>query len=1544
MPQSGRTLRARAGSITPFAPGASFARPHAAAQIRRAVCSQVIQILEPRLLLCDHVHDDTMAMTFWAEADQATAVVPYTAPVISSLAKAAWTAPRDAASVGPGVTARFSASSLASIGKGAAVSTSAASSLGLMQSRTSAFALAYLRGVGVPAAASVVAISGAAAAPSSSASSFPWVGPWIPGHAPTGAAPTGAAPASSSPAPGASGADIPPYTLAANGMPQLESLPGAPTAIYLDFDGDTTTSTAAYDEDSSPTTFNATEQANIAEAWRQITAYFAMFDTNVTTINPSVPKSWNAIGNNISGGYAYVGTFPNTQPQAFNNAGDARTRVSGLVHENGHVFSLQHQSAYDHWGTKTTEYRSAPDTLHGPIMGVDYSGSVHKWYAGRPANNVASMQDDMAIISAKIKAKEPAGGDGYRADDYGNTIATAAPLTSNGWEQITSGILERMNDVDAFSFISTGGPYAITATPPAPSGADIRLELYAADGTRLATADNSNNGQYLTAELPAGTYYAMVSSHGDYGDTGMYDIGVRALPDGWAAAEIAPTTRFGTSGYDASTGIFTNTGSGADVWNTSDSFHRTYQQITGDTTIIGRVLSMSGTDTNAKVGLEIRDTLAVNSRHMDLVATWNNGRAMQYRTTAGGSSSQITSAAGTAFTPVWLKLVRSGNSLTGYTSSDGTSWTTIGTASVTMGATAYVGLLTTAHNASKLNTATFDNVSITGTRLAAPTYNALTSPTVTTSVPATGTGINLAWDAQAGATGYAVDRSADGITFAQIGTTTSAVLTYSDTGLAGSLRYFYRVRATDGTGSGAPSAIVSQLNRPSAVTSLSTIVPSTTSIILNWLDTDGETGYRVERSADGGATYTTLTTLAANIPGYTNTGLTVNTVYTYRVTPTSDVGDGPSVTITDATRLPTVTAQAIDSQAATTIAMHWSAVTGATGYQIQRSTDNATWTAIGTTTGNASTTYTATGLTKLTEYYFRVVGTSTIAATGATNISTYPTAIFAATTDSVSLPAGWVTADIGSVGGPGAAGFSSGTWTLLGSGADIWSTADAMRYAYQPLVGDGSIVARVASIEATNASAKIGVMIRESTAAGARNAFVLISSSAGAQWQVRSSTSGSTTSSITTGLVAPYWVKLTRASNVFTGSISSDNITWTQIGSATIAMGASALVGLADTAHLNTALNTSTIDNVTLSNAAPTIATSPSAIVAANGLSAALSVLGADDHGESNLTYTWAATTLPDGAASPTFSANETNAAKSSTATFSKLGTYILTLTATDISGLTVSSTVSVTINQVATSIAIAPSTIYVATSGTKSFSAIASDQFGAPLTAQPTITWSITAGGGSINSAGLFTAPATAQSSTIKAAYGTVSSTATANTVIPPAVTTSDFNDLTSAGAVSFTFTRDVSASLATSDLTIADRDTGAIFAPLSFSYDTSTQTARFMLPMLPNGNYRATLSATSASDSNGIALASTTFVDFYILSGDANHDRSVDLNDLTQLSNHYGASTGMTRNDGDFNSDGRVDLSDLILLANNYGTTLAPSTAADTTASPFNTAARIT
>lgn len=88
------------------------------------------------------------------------------------------------------------------------------------------------------------------------------------------------------------------------------------------------------------------------------------------------------------------------------------------------------------------------------------------------------------------------------------------------------------------------------------------------------------------------------------------------------------------------------------------------------------------------------------------------------------------------------------------------------------------------------------------------------------------------------------------------------------------------------------------------------------------------------------------------------------------------------------------------------------------------------------------------------------------------------------------IPSPWQQTDIGAVNMPGYASFdnAASVFTSEAAGADVWGGADAFHYIYQPMTGDGTIVARVASVQNTNQWTKAGVMIRESLAPGATNA------------------------------------------------------------------------------------------------------------------------------------------------------------------------------------------------------------------------------------------------------------------------------------------------------------------------------------------------------------------------------------------------------------------------------------------------------------------------
>jgi hypothetical protein len=290
------------------------------------------------------------------------------------------------------------------------------------------------------------------------------------------------------------------------------------------------------------------------------------------------------------------------------------------------------------------------------------------------------------------------------------------------------------------------------------------------------------------------------------------------------------------------------------------------------------------------------------------------------------------------------------------------------------------------------------------------------------------------------------------------------------------------------------------------------------------------------------------------------------------------------------------------------------------------------------------------------------------------------------------LPSPWLDQDIGAVGRTGAGSFLTGAFIERGSGADIGGSSDAFHYIYQPLNGDGKIIARIVTQKNSDPSAKAGVMIRETLTAGSKYAAVVITPSNQIIFQNRKATNGNTVNTTATGaqLVVPYWVELTRTGNNLASFYSSDGVTWTSGGSASVAMGSSVFVGLAVTSHSNIFNSTATFDHVNLppvANAGPDQSiTVPANTVTLNG--------SATDDGQPNgsLTYSWSKVNGP----GTVIFGNASQAV--TTAQFSAAGTYILRLTAND-GQLSAADNVIITVNRAGPG-----STIRISSGGSSSY------------------------------------------------------------------------------------------------------------------------------------------------------------------------------------------------------------------------------------------------
>lgn len=187
-----------------------------------------------------------------------------------------------------------------------------------------------------------------------------------------------------------------------------------------------------------------------------------------------------------------------------------------------------------------------------------------------------------------------------------------------------------------------------------------------------------------------------------------------------------------------------------------------------------------------------------------------------------------------------------------------------------------------------------------------------TAPTTLSLTIVSGSQINLSWtDNSTNETGFRIERcsGASCSSFAEIATTGANATSYSNTGLTPGTSYTYRVRAYNTGGTSAYTNVSSATTPtlPAAPTGLTATAASTSQINLTWVDnaTD-ETGFRIERCSGLNCTsYAEITTVAANVTSYPNTGLASGTYYSYRVRAYSAAGN--SGYTNTATAVPPVT-------------------------------------------------------------------------------------------------------------------------------------------------------------------------------------------------------------------------------------------------------------------------------------------------------------------------------------------------------------------------------------------------------------------------------------------------------------------------------------------------------------------------------------------------------------------------------------------------------------------------------------------------------------
>lgn len=248
------------------------------------------------------------------------------------------------------------------------------------------------------------------------------------------------------------------------------------------------------------------------------------------------------------------------------------------------------------------------------------------------------------------------------------------------------------------------------------------------------------------------------------------------------------------------------------------------------------------------------------------------------------------------------------------------------------------------------------------------------------------------------------------------------------------------------------------------------------------------------------------------------------------------------------------------------------------------------------------------------------------------NVSARYNGILVYRTEPLGLPAPWQHQDVGAVGFPGYADYNDGTAVINASGNDIWGSQDGGHFAFQPITGNGEIIARVDSLDPTSYAAKCGLMFRENMTAGSRMIYVSViaaSDGNGTQHQlIWRATAGQNAAGLvhdnTPILPAQGWLRLTRQGNTFAGYYSTNGSNWNLIGSSQlISMASSAYVGLAVTAQDNSEVCGAVFDNLALTQWPTTTSLSSSTNPSTYGGSITLAALVTTTNGVPTGTVTF---------------------------------------------------------------------------------------------------------------------------------------------------------------------------------------------------------------------------------------------------------------------------------------------------------------------------------
>ena len=372
----------------------------------------------------------------------------------------------------------------------------------------------------------------------------------------------------------------------------------------------------------------------------------------------------------------------------------------------------------------------APVWSGNPLTGANATEDTA--YSANLSASAADVDPGASLTFAKV------GGPSWLSVALDGTVSGTPTNSDVGGNvftvSVSDGIAPAVEATLIITVVNTNDAPVFTSNPIVAAGAVEGVDYTGRTLAGSATDADADAGDVVTYSRVSGPAWLLVGADGTLsgtppaGSAGVNSFVVRAtdsaparadvtleitvtgLPLPWVSSDIGTGMLAGSATFNA--GIFTQAGSGI-IGSNGDKLRFTYQTLSGDGEIIARISGLQNTGNSSRVGVMIRDSLAANSKQIFMGMTGSGAYRWARRNATGGSTSSTNSNSGTV-PNTWVRLVRSGRTITAYKSVNGSSWTTVGsTTNTTFAATCYIGLAVGSGSDTTLNTSQFSNITVT---------------------------------------------------------------------------------------------------------------------------------------------------------------------------------------------------------------------------------------------------------------------------------------------------------------------------------------------------------------------------------------------------------------------------------------------------------------------------------------------------------------------------------------------------------------------------------------------------------------------------------------------------------------------------------------------------------------------------------------------------------------------------------------------------------------------------------------------------------------